>query len=142
MFLLGLILNKVHYHRVPPCPKCGSKKTGRFLYVSNTRSGVEKVIGDCMAKGELVQLVPSLETVKYENAYCEDCGCEWHANIETFWLSKENIAKERYERGITKEKYKNIKEIKSTTRQRLKEERKKRKAEKKKQKEKTRKILH
>ena len=134
MFLISLIFNKTHYHRVPPCPKCQSKKTGRFLYVASTQSGVEKVIGNCMAKGELVQLVPGLETVKYENAYCEECGCEWHANIQTCWLSKEDIAKERYNRGITKEKYKNIKEIKSTTKARLREERKKRKAEKKKEK--------
>ena len=140
MLFIELILNKVHYHRVPPCPKCGSKKTGRFLYVSNTSSGVEKIIGGCMAKGELVQLISGLDATKYENAYCDNCGCEWHANIETFWLSHDKIAKERYERGITKEKYKNIKEIKSTTKARLKEERKKRKEEKKKEKKKKRQI--
>ena len=129
MSILEIIFNKTRYHRVPPCPRCESKKTGRFIYVANTRNGVEKIIGDCMARGELVRVIPGLETTQYENAYCENCGIEWHANIETFWLPKEAIAKERFDRGITKEKYKNIKEIKSTAKARLKEDRKKRKAE-------------
>ena len=93
MSILEIIFNKTRYHRVPPCPRCESKKTGRFIYVANTRNGVEKIIGDCMARGELVRVIPGLETTQYENAYCENCGVEWHANIETFWLPKEAIAK-------------------------------------------------
>jgi hypothetical protein len=129
MSILEIIFNKTHYHKVPPCPRCGSKKTGRFLYVSSIQGGTEKIVSNCMARGELVSIMPGLDATKYENAYCEDCGIEWHANIETLWLNQEQILKERCDRGITKERYKNVKEIKMTAKQKLKEERKKRKAE-------------
>ena len=26
---------KKRYHYVPPCPRCGSKKTGRFLFITS-----------------------------------------------------------------------------------------------------------
>ena len=123
-----MIFLKTRYHYVPPCPRCNSQKTGRFIYMATTNN-IDKIISSRMLKGELVKIIPGITESQYENAYCEECGCEWHANIENLWLNQEQILKERCDRGITKERYKNVKEIKMTAKQKLKEERKKRKAE-------------
>jgi hypothetical protein len=131
---------KTRYHYVPPCPRCGSKKTGRFIYMVNINNA-DKVISSRMIKGELVQIVTGISETKYENAYCDECGCEWHANIDILFLDKEKINKEMVARGITKEKYKNIANIKKNTKKKLQEERKQRKKEMKNKKKKRKQNL-
>lgn len=123
-----MIFLKTRYHYVPPCPRCNSQKTGRFIYMATTNN-IDKIISSRMLKGELVKIIPGITESQYENAYCEECGCEWHANIDILLLDQENISKEMSKRGITKEKYKNIADIKKNTKKRLKEERKQRKKE-------------
>ncbi len=74
MFLIGLIFNKIHYHRVPPCPKCQSKKTGRFLYVANTHyANALAQNGIKYNFAELTQMVPSLASGgRNANSYLKD----------------------------------------------------------------------
>lgn len=118
---------KTQYY-VPPCPKCQSTLTGRFLYLTSI-NGVEKIVSQRLAHGELVRVIPGMCESSYENAFCEECGCEWHANIEVRRLTDEEMARARVEKGITKEKYISVKDIKKNTKKELKQKRKQRKKE-------------
>ena len=88
------------YHYVPPCPKCGSKKTGRYIYVLNTIN-INKLIADNLKCGELTKPVVGFGDDIEVNAYCEECDTQWFAKIEEFPLSKKIIEKESKDRGIT-----------------------------------------
>lgn len=135
-----MIKFKRRYHFVPYCPKCGSKKTGRYVYMSNSRLSIEKYIASCLAKGEIVKPISALDTTKQENAFCLDCGCEWNAIIDTIWFTPEQIEKHRTQRGISSKQYKDVINIKKTVKKKLKEEKKKKKLEKKSLKKKVRKL--
>ena len=128
------------YHYVPPCPRCGSKKTGRFLFMMNTYNGVEKAISDCMANGELVKIRTSFQS-QYENAYCEDCGCEWNANIQDIPATEEQIRHQMDIRGITKESVESVKNIRKITKKSIKDKKKSEKAMKKQEKKEKREKL-
>lgn len=119
---------KKMYHYVPSCPKCGSEKTGRYIYIMHTRN-IEKIIASHLLKGEIVKPIAGVGEPSYENVFCEECGCEWRAVIDTLWLNEEQIKKEKSKRGITNQRYKDIANIKKNTKHKLKEERKKRKRE-------------
>ena len=86
------------YYYVPPCPECGSRRTGRYLrkpYFPD--AGAEKyMIRQCLENGELVKLV---KWVPQKNAYCEDCGHEWEQEIHTAMVSTEKIQEEIAARG-------------------------------------------
>ena len=131
---------KKRYHYVPPCPRCGRKKTGRFLFMMNTYNGVEKAISDCMANGELVKIRTSFQS-QYENAYCEDCGCEWNANIQDIPATEEQIRHQMDIRGITKESVESVKNIRKITKKSIKDKKKSEKAMKKQEKKEKREKL-
>ena len=119
------------YHYVPPCPRCGSLKTGRFFYVTNTAFGVEKTIADNLKYGELVRVVTGFGDELEYNAYCEDCGIKWMAKIEECKLTDERIAQECKDRGISKEILNNMINIKKISKAKKKEEKKAKKKSKK-----------
>lgn len=82
------------YYYVPPCPKCGSRRTGRYIKRPITDSGFIKE--KSLKMGELVRFAPS-EPIK--NAFCEDCGYEWGTRIITMLWPSVRIQKEIDERG-------------------------------------------
>ena len=97
------------YHYVPPCPKCGSYKTGRFYYVSTTFQKIERMIAENMRYGELSRIEVGFGDELEHNAYCEECGVQWRANIEELPLTDERILEEMKRRGITQTGIKFIK---------------------------------
>lgn len=119
------------YHYVPPCPRCGSLKTGRFYYVTNTAFGVEKVIAENLKYGELVRVVTGFGDELEYNAYCEDCDIKWMAKIEEYKLTDERITQECKDRGISKETINNMVNIKKISKAKKKEEKKAEKRNKK-----------
>ena len=90
------------YYNVPPCPQCGSRRTGRYLRKpisidpEDERSMVEK----CLKHGELIRFS---WMVPIRNAYCEDCGHEWAQNIRVELVSPERIMEEAAARGTMEE---------------------------------------
>lgn len=66
------------YYYVPPCPRCGSRKTGRYVSRSITQEDTNYMIKESLRHGELVHV---RNPVPVKNAYCEDCGYEWAEHI-------------------------------------------------------------
>ena len=83
------------YYYVPPCPKCGSKMTGRFVFPVLMQK--QQMLLDAYANGELVAFYDRL---KNENAFCAACGYEWNAKIETTRLTDAQIQQEKQDRHV------------------------------------------
>jgi len=83
------------YYFVPECPSCGSFCTGRYVHKPLSRMDVILLEKNSLEHGEIVKPV---EVVPYENAYCLDCGHEWH--VETFarLMTAEEIREEKKKR--------------------------------------------
>lgn len=94
------------YYYIPPCPVCGSRRTGR--YVRRPFSGAGYMMEKSLKAGELIRF-RSKEPEK--NAYCEKCGHEWPCLVETKFLTKEEMLDEQEARG-TIEPYEQIQERK------------------------------
>lgn len=71
------------YYYVPPCPRCGSRKTGRYLRITFMNHG--KSVEESLRHGEIAREV---STVPYENCFCEDCDYEWHSRVLARMLTK------------------------------------------------------
>ena len=84
------------YYYVPPCPACGSRKTGRYVRQPLTAADIRFVETESLRSGELVRLAARIPE---KNAYCEDCGHEWACSISARLLPQERIAEEQVTRG-------------------------------------------
>ena len=82
------------YYFVPPCPKCGSRKTVRYIRSPLTGEGYTKEAS--LKNGELVRF--SFE-VPVNNGYCMSCGYEWPVRVETKLWSYTKIREEQIARG-------------------------------------------
>lgn len=127
------------YHYVPPCPKCGSLRTGRFFYVSTTYQKIERIIAENMRYGELSKIELGFGNELEHNAYCEDCGIQWYANIQELPLTDERIQQEMKKRGITEKDIKNIRDCRKINKRKKKLDKKLAKKQKKLEKDKTKK---
>ncbi len=86
---------KIHpYYYVPPCPRCYSRKPGR--YMRTPISDGASIIRDGLKRGELIRF---RQRVPEENAYCTVCGHEFRANVRTLWLDSDELRTEQRERG-------------------------------------------
>lgn len=68
----------------PPCPICGSLRTGYYIVGLDDRKMKEK----CFRKGERVRFIPF---PKIENCYCVNCGMEWQDKIKKKQFSREQF---------------------------------------------------
>ncbi len=89
-------VTKHNYTYVPPCPCCGSPKTGRFVKQKTFNKDNRYYMEETLKNGELIMLVPD---VGVDNAFCYDCEYTWHARIQNVWLTTNEIAQERIARG-------------------------------------------
>lgn len=94
-----MIFKKGIYYYVPRCPNCGSRVTGRYMKEQRNADDTIYVMKNSLKHGELITFVPN---VPYENCYCEDCGHEWHHNVDLKWISKERIEEEKKARDTLK----------------------------------------
>lgn len=119
------------YHFVPQCPRCGSWKTGRYIYVQNTRDCIEKMVAEHYEKGEITRIRMGFYSSDVPNIFCENCGVEWRGKIDELPLTKDRIKEERIRREITTEKYNNMLNHKEIIKNQRLAEKKQRKQEKK-----------
>lgn len=82
------------YYYVPPCPQCGSRKTGRYVRTPLTGSGYMKE--ESLKNGELIRFEAE-EPVN--NGFCVSCGHEWPVHVETKFWSYARIHEEQLVRG-------------------------------------------
>ena len=77
------------YYYVPQCPKCGSRKTGRYMKMPFTGSGYTKE--DSLKNGEWVRFAKE-EPIK--NCFCITCGERWPGKVRLKWWPFERIQEE------------------------------------------------
>ena len=82
------------YYYVEPCPRCGSRRTGRYMRMPITSAGY--TMESSIKAGELIKFV---QHVPRKNLYCADCGHEWPGIVRTRLLSEAKIQEERKARG-------------------------------------------
>lgn len=95
MSQLGIF--KRPYYYVPPCPRCQSRKTGRYVKNPVVKQDKGYIFEESLKNGEIVE---ETDIVPVENAFCCDCGYEWSCYIETIWLTPQEILKQKKARGI------------------------------------------
>lgn len=95
MSQLGIF--KRPYYYVPPCPRCQSRKTGRYVKNPVVKQDKGYIFEESLKNGEIVE---ETDIVPVENAFCCDCGYEWSCYIETIWLTPQEILKQKRARGI------------------------------------------
>lgn len=128
IFLTPFIKTKCH--EVPPCPRCTSTKTGRYIFVMNNASDIEKLIASYMKKGELIKPILGFHNSEHPNLYCEDCGAEWYDEVFPKYVTDKELEEIKIAKGISKTSYENMKNFKNIVAQ----EKKMKKKEKRKQK--------
>ena len=77
------------YYYVPPCPKCGSRKTGRYMRMPFTGSGYTKE--DSLKNGEWVRFA---KEEPINNCFCMTCGMQWPGKVRLKWWPFERIQEE------------------------------------------------
>ncbi len=87
---------KYPYTYVPPCPCCGSLCTGRYIKQKLYAKDNSWVITESLKNGELVSLVPEIGE---NTTFCYDCEYTWKGRIQSVWLTKDEIFKEKINRG-------------------------------------------
>lgn len=80
------------YYYVPPCPVCGSRKTGRYVRQPLTTGDMLYVERESLRNGELVRFAVHIPE---KNAYCDDCGHEWECRIRAHLMPREKIIEEQ-----------------------------------------------
>lgn len=93
---------KKQYFYVPPCPHCGSKKTGYVLNnfdTINVDIETEKI--KRLLNGELVELHNFISDEF--TLFCDECGIEWHGQPEIKYLTMQEIEEQKMLRGIDDE---------------------------------------
>lgn len=94
------------YKYIPPCPKCGSRCTGRYIKEPITESDMEYIELQSLKHGEIIRFTPKEPD---DNAFCVDCGFRWGVTARTVYLTREELDAEIDARG-TEGAYKEIKE--------------------------------
>lgn len=90
------------YVYVPPCPRCGSYKTGEYFSTTSI-SDAEKRIAWMMKKGTYVKYRLGFSNADEPNFFCNNCGIEWMGNTTYKFLTKKEINEEKIKREINNE---------------------------------------
>lgn len=108
---------KKKYTYVDRCPRCGSRKTG-YILSRGTEKECQQSIYDGLLNGELIETVSGYGEID-QNLFCRGCGCRWFGETTTKYLTKEEIAEQKEERGITENLIMNYEFITMTNFQRI-----------------------
>ena len=84
----------VFYYDVPPCIRCGSYITCRYIKLHGDND-VEWQIDESLRHGELVQ---ALDELPEQNCFCAECGCEWIGDVKLRFISKAELQEEKKQR--------------------------------------------
>lgn len=94
-FSFSSLIPLPHYF-VPPCPCCGSKRTGRFIKSHNV-TNTDWAVRNALKNGELVK--PTSDIDPDGQLFCLDCGFTWTEPIEARIATPKEITEERQKRG-------------------------------------------
>lgn len=83
---------RMPYYYVAPCPKCGSRMTGRFIRDHRTND-ITWVIQSALRHGELVRAMPELP--QYADSFCLSCDNVWFSNNGLRWFTADQIREEK-----------------------------------------------
>ena len=87
---------RMPYYYVPPCPYCGSVRTGRFVeYRRDTQDQYTEKMS--LKNGELIQFVAKIDPEA--SFFCADCGTTWSEYAPMKWFTMEEIEEEKKKRG-------------------------------------------
>lgn len=86
------------YYYVEPCPRCKSRKTGRYVKQPFTGSGYQ--MEESLKAGELIRFLP-FEPKR--NGYCVSCGYEWHTRAKLRFWPADKVRDEQIARGTEQE---------------------------------------
>ena len=89
------------YYYIPPCPVCGSNRTGRYVKrpILHSEKDLRYLIEESLSHGELIRIC---EKEPIENAYCEECGHEWPEHVYARLWDTERIEEQKKLRGTAK----------------------------------------
>ena len=107
----------------PPCPVCGSKKTGYFI-TGNDPELKEKYF----LRGERIRLRP---VPNGKNCFCINCGMEWRGSLSKKHFSKEEFENYLIEQGFKEQRDQYIERRGSQKKELSDEEKEKRKEKRK-----------
>ncbi len=93
--ILDKVIRKPYYY-VPPCPECGSKKTGKII-LSHDADTDQYIVETALKNGELTTIQD--EYPFGNNLYCDDCGFTWWGRSKLMWVSPGKILEEKTARG-------------------------------------------
>lgn len=85
------------YCYISPCKKCGSYKTGYYLYDKVNPSFYKKHL----KRGEYTIPVNRPQEL---NCFCLDCGINWHEDLHLQFFTSEQIEEQKKLRGISDDK--------------------------------------
>ena len=89
---------KVPYYFVPKCPSCGSYCTGR--YVKNHRATENDwMVKESLKNGELIKPIPEILD---KTTFCIKCGFEWKGAVTKYYLSLNEIEKQKVIRNTNR----------------------------------------
>ena len=98
---------KYPYNYVPPCPRCSSYKTGKFVK-SHGEFNDEYAIQKSLEAGELIKVVKELPS---NNCYCANCGATWSYDIPVLMISYKKLIDQKEKRGTQVKLDNYVKEI-------------------------------
>ena len=100
---------KIKYTYVPPCPRCGSVHTGRYICQTVSNSTLLNAEQKALERGELVRITSIPYSELQANLYCSVCGIEWTGKTTQIWLTKKEIDQIKKREGITEEDFQKYK---------------------------------
>lgn len=94
-FNMSKVFHKFYYY-VPPCPKCNSKITGRFMKELPSAYDNDWRMRECLSNGEIIAAKKTLKG--NENCFCVKCGHTYPAIVSLKFMSKYKIEQEKEDR--------------------------------------------
>ncbi len=83
---------RIHlYQYVPPCPRCKSRRTGRYTKMPALLKDREYKERESLKNGEIIRFCAKLP---YKNLFCVNCDNTWHGLVEQKMLSRSEIQQE------------------------------------------------
>lgn len=83
---------RVPCYRVPRCPRCGSRLTGRYLKYHSIDND-DYISKTSLKNGEFIRFVPEVDPD--HNLFCSECGFSWSEYISVQWKKLKDIKEER-----------------------------------------------
>lgn len=91
---------KFPHYCVPPCPRCGCTRTGRFIKFHSVNDD-DYINAASLKNGEIIKFVPDVDPD--HNLFCTKCGLKWSENVPVRWFTIEEIERVRRMTGCEEE---------------------------------------